>query len=53
MIASLLWALRALERALAAVLLVVIVALVVVASGTRYLGMPVLWAIEVTQAMFV
>lgn len=53
MIASCLQALRALERALAATLLVVIVALVVVASGSRYLGMPVIWAIEVTQAMFV
>lgn len=53
MIASFLAALRGVERALACALLVVIVALVVVASGTRYMGMPVLWAIEVTQALFV
>ena len=53
MIASFLRTLRAVERALASALLIFIVALVVVASGTRYLGMPVLWAIEVTQAMFV
>lgn len=53
MIALFLRTLRALERAVSAALLVFIVALVVVASGTRYLGMPVLWAIEVTQALFV
>lgn len=45
--------LRQVERALACALLIGIVALVIVASGTRYMGMPVLWAIEVTQALFV
>lgn len=53
MIVSLLGGLRALERALAAMLLVVIVALVIVASGSRYMGVPIIWAIEVTQALFV
>ena len=45
--------LRQVERALACALLIGIVALVIVASGTRYMGMPVIWAIEVTQALFV
>jgi TRAP-type transport system small permease protein len=45
--------LRQVERALACALLIGIVALVIVASGARYMGMPVLWAIEVTQALFV
>jgi TRAP-type C4-dicarboxylate transport system permease small subunit len=53
MIVSLLGGLRALERALAAMLLVVIVALVIVASGSRYMGVPIIWALEVTQALFV
>ena len=53
MIVSMLAALRSIERVLASVLLVAIVTLVVVASATRYLGSPVIWAIEVTQAMFV
>jgi TRAP-type transport system small permease protein len=50
---SLLEGLRRVERAAAGILLVAIVALVVVASGTRYAGAPVLWALEVTQALFV
>jgi TRAP-type transport system small permease protein len=45
--------LRQVERAIACALLIGIVGLVIVASGTRYMGMPVLWAIEVTQAAFV
>ncbi len=53
MIASLLRSLRSAERAAAGVLLVVIVALVVVASAARYAGAPILWAIEITQALFV
>jgi TRAP-type C4-dicarboxylate transport system permease small subunit len=53
MIQTLLDRLRQFERAAAGILLVGIVALVVVASGTRYAGAPVLWALEVTQASFV
>jgi TRAP-type C4-dicarboxylate transport system permease small subunit len=53
MIQTLLDGLRRFERAAAGTLLVVIVALVVVASGARYAGTPVLWALEVTQALFV
>jgi TRAP-type C4-dicarboxylate transport system permease small subunit len=53
MIASPLEGLRLLERAVAGCLLVTIVALVVVASVARYFGTPVIWAIEVVQALFV
>jgi TRAP-type C4-dicarboxylate transport system permease small subunit len=53
MIPSLLGGLRHVERAVAGTLLVAIVALVVVASATRYMGAPVIWALEVTQALFV
>lgn len=53
MIATLLRGLRAGERAAAGVLLVAIVALVVAASSARYAGAPILWALEVTQALFV
>jgi TRAP-type transport system small permease protein len=53
MIVLLLERLRQVERALACALLIGIVALVIIASGTRYMGVPVLWAIEVTQAAFV
>lgn len=53
MIVSLLGGLRRLERAVAGILLVVIVALVVISSGTRYAGSPVIWSLEVTQALFV
>ena len=53
MIVTLLAGLRRVERAAAGILLVAIVALVVVASATRYAGAPVLWALEVTQALFV
>lgn len=53
MIRTFLVALRAVERALASGLLAVIVALVVMASAGRYFGSPVIWAIEVTQALFV
>jgi len=53
MIVSLLGGLRRIERAVAGVLLVVIVALVAISSGTRYAGAPVIWSLEVTQALFV
>ena len=53
MISSFLVWLRRLERAVAMSLLVGIFALVFVATMTRYMGSPVIWAIEVTQAMFV
>ena len=53
MIHSVLTGLRGAERAAAGVLLVVIVALVVAASAARYAGAPILWAIEITQALFV
>jgi TRAP-type C4-dicarboxylate transport system permease small subunit len=53
MIVSLLGGLRRIERAVAGILLVAIVALVVVSSGTRYAGAPVIWSLEVTQALFV
>lgn len=45
--------LRQTERAVAAALLVVTVTLVVVASAARYMGVPLVWTIEVVQAMFV
>jgi TRAP-type C4-dicarboxylate transport system permease small subunit len=50
--ASLLW-LRRVERAAAMLLLVSIFVLVFAATIARYMGSPVIWAIEVTQAMFV
>jgi TRAP-type C4-dicarboxylate transport system permease small subunit len=53
MIPTLLGGLRGFERAAAGTLLVAIVALVVVASATRYAGAPLIWALEVTQALFV
>jgi TRAP-type C4-dicarboxylate transport system permease small subunit len=53
MIVSALAALRGVERALASILLVATVTLVVVASSTRYMGVPVIWAIEIIQALFV
>lgn len=53
MVRYLLDRLRWAERALAAVLLAALVALVVVSSATRYAGMPVIWSVEVTQALFV
>lgn len=53
MIADLLMGLRAVERGLASLIFVAIVALVAVAAATRYVGMPLTWAIEVTQALFV
>jgi TRAP-type C4-dicarboxylate transport system permease small subunit len=40
------------ERALASVLLVAIVALVSLSSGFRYAGAPLIWADEVIQALF-
>jgi TRAP-type transport system small permease protein len=49
---SLSW-LRRIERGVAMALLMAIFVLVFVATATRYLGSPVIWAIEVTQAMFV
>ncbi len=53
MIPSLLRWLRRIEHAAAMSLLIGIFALVFVATAMRYLGSPVIWAIEVTQAMFV
>jgi TRAP-type C4-dicarboxylate transport system permease small subunit len=53
MISSLLFWLRRIERGVAATLLMSIFVLVFVATTGRYLGHPVIWAIEVTQAMFV
>ncbi len=52
MSSSLAW-LRLIERTAAMSLLVAIFVLVFVATVTRYMGAPVIWAIEVTQAMFV
>jgi len=46
-------ALRLLERALAATLLVAVVSLVFVATITRYLGSPIIWSLEAAQALFV
>lgn len=45
--------LRRIERAIAMSLLIGIFALVFAATVGRYIGSPVIWAIEVTQAMFV
>jgi TRAP-type C4-dicarboxylate transport system permease small subunit len=45
--------LRRIERAAAMSLLVCIFALVLAATIGRYMGTPVIWAMEVTQAMFV
>ncbi len=53
MILTVLDGLRRFEHAAAGTLLVAIVALVVAASAARYAGSPVLWALEVTQALFV
>lgn len=53
MITSILVWLRRIERGIAAGLLVAIFIVVFAATAGRYLGTPVLWAIEVTQAMFV
>lgn len=53
MISSFLQHLRRVERALAGTLLVVIVGLVIVSTATRYMGHPLIWSIEVTQALFV
>jgi TRAP-type C4-dicarboxylate transport system permease small subunit len=53
MIVSLLGGLRRLQRALAGILLVAIVALVVISSSARYAGAPVIWSLEVIQALFV
>lgn len=53
MIVSALALLRGLERVLASTLLATTVTLVVVASTARYMGVPVIWAIEVVQALFV
>lgn len=53
MFPALLHGLRRLERASARFLLVLITALVILASGARYAGHPIIWAIEVTQALFV
>jgi TRAP-type C4-dicarboxylate transport system permease small subunit len=49
---ALIW-LRRIERAAAMSLLVAIFVLVFAATVGRYVGSPVIWAMEVTQAMFV
>lgn len=53
MISSALAWLRRIERAAAMSLLVAIFALVFAATAARYMGSPIIWAMEVTQAMFV
>jgi TRAP-type C4-dicarboxylate transport system permease small subunit len=53
MFPALLYGLRRIERISARVLLALITALVILASGARYAGHPIIWAIEVTQALFV
>ncbi|MEJ8572003.1 TRAP transporter small permease [Microbaculum marinum] len=53
MIRTLLFWLRRVERGVAASLLLSIFVLVFIATAGRYFGHPVIWAIEVTQAMFV
>jgi TRAP-type transport system small permease protein len=53
MVTSALRALRLVEEILAAALLAAVVTLVVVSSSGRYFGTPVIWAIEVIQALFV
>ncbi len=45
--------LRAIERGLAMALLVALFVLVVLSSASRYVGHPVIWSIELTQALFV
>lgn len=45
--------LRAIERGAAMALLAVLLVLVVLSSASRYLGHPVIWSIELTQALFV
>jgi len=50
---KLLSALRLVERTFASALLAATVTLVIVASTARYFGVPVIWAIEAVQAMFV
>lgn len=49
---ALVW-LRRIERAAAMSLLIAIFAVVFAATVGRYLGSPIIWAMEVTQAMFV
>ena len=46
-------ALRAVERGLAMALLAALFVLVILSSGSRYVGHPVIWSIELTQALFV
>ena len=53
MLVQLLARLRFVERGLAAILLGVIVFFVVIASVGRYFGVPLIWAIEAVQALFV
>jgi TRAP-type transport system small permease protein len=53
MIASALAVLRLAERAIASTLLFATVALVVLASATRYMGAPVIWALEIVHVLFV
>lgn len=53
MIATARAALRRIELIVASTLLVVTVALIILSSSARYLGIPIIWSIEVVQALFV
>jgi len=53
MMLSFLAGLRLVERVLTRVLLVLLFVLVALSSATRYVGYPVIWSIELTQALFV
>lgn len=51
--ASFLAGVRAAERGLAALLLAALVVLVIAGSGLRYVGVPVIWSVELAQALFI
>lgn len=53
MVTSLLYGLRSIERVLALTLLTVLFVLVALSSISRYVGYPLIWSIELTQALFV
>ena len=44
---------RAAERGLAGLLLAALVVLVIVGSALRYVGFPVIWSVELAQALFI
>lgn len=46
-------AIRAAERGLAALLLAVLVILVIAGSGLRYVGIPIIWSVELAQSLFI